>query len=332
MANGAVTGELELRNGRCWSAWIGSLVVHFLAITALVYLSAGDSVVLPIDSNLIVTPLVYRQPVRNITDPPVRISHIPKAIRMPGPAPAPKVQEAKQFQAVLRESSHHASIQVPEAEVQVQTPLVPARLETASLPRAAAPPVAKASVKTDVFGTTGNSPSGTVPSPRLEVHTGGFGGTDGAQGQAPGAGNGKGGGVHTGGFGDSTGSGGGAAGSGGSRAAMVADAGFGTATAPAPAPRRTQVAASESPVEVVWKPRPVYTEEARARKLEGNVTLEVVFRANGQVQVIRVTRGLGSGLDESARAAAEQIRFHPAKKDGIAIDRAGVIEITFELS
>jgi TonB family protein len=58
----------------------------------------------------------------------------------------------------------------------------------------------------------------------------------------------------------------------------------------------------------------------------------VVFRATGDVHVIRVVRGLGSGLDESARTAAEQIRFRPGKKDGVAVDRTGVVTITFELS
>jgi hypothetical protein len=58
----------------------------------------------------------------------------------------------------------------------------------------------------------------------------------------------------------------------------------------------------------------------------------VVFRAAGDVHVIRVVRGLGSGLDESARTAAEQIHFRPGKKDGVAVDRTGLVTITFELS
>jgi TonB family protein len=113
---------------------------------------------------------------------------------------------------------------------------------------------------------------------------------------------------------------------------VVAAAGFGsTAVQNAPA-HRVEAGAAETPVEVIWKPKPLYTEEARAKKLEGNVTLEVVFRATGEVQVIRVVRGLGSGLDESARSAAEQIRFHPGKKDGVPVDRTGLVQITFELS
>jgi TonB family protein len=82
----------------------------------------------------------------------------------------------------------------------------------------------------------------------------------------------------------------------------------------------------------MWKPKPLYTAEARAKNLEGNVTLEVVFLATGNIQVVRVVRGLGCGLDESARNAAEQIRFHPGKRGGVPVDRTGLVQITFELS
>ena len=62
-------------------------------------------------------------------------------------------------------------------------------------------------------------------------------------------------------------------------------------------------------VEITFKPNPVYTDEARKLKLEGEVLLEVMFGANGQLQVIRVVRGLGHGLDEAAIAAAAQNTF-----------------------
>jgi TonB family protein len=323
-----LTGELNSQSIRRWSAWGYSLLGHFVAVTALILLPAGESSAPPLPvpvHRTILMPLVYWSPERPVTAPPVRISHTP-ALEPPRRTP-------KQFRAALREPVPVVALKAPEAEPQVQAALAPVRLENVSLPHAAAPPVPKAPVKTDVFGTTGNSPNGPTPSSRLDVHTGGFGGTDEARGQASGAGRGNGAGVRTGAFGDSAGSGGPVSGSGSGRAGPVADAGFGNAAAQGPAPRRTQAAqVAETPVEVIWKPKPAYTEEARAKKLEGNVTLEVVFRATGQVQVIRVTRGLGFGLDESARTAAEQIRFHPGKKDGVPVDRTGLVEITFEIS
>jgi TonB family protein len=162
------------------------------------------------------------------------------------------------------------------------------------------------------------------------VQTGGFDSPRGSGGLvAKGASAGS---VHLGGFGDSASGNGSGHGGGGQ---VVTNAGFGDGAARAAAPgpaRRAEAAPAETPVEVLWKPKPAYTTEARSKKLEGAVTLEVVFHASGQVQVLRVVHGLGSGLDESARTAAEQIRFRPGKKDGVPVDRTGLVQITFELS
>ena len=75
-------------------------------------------------------------------------------------------------------------------------------------------------------------------------------------------------------------------------------------------------APATTPVEITFKPNPVYTDEARSLKLEGEVLLEVSFSANGTLHVNRVVRGLGHGLDEAAIAAANKIRFKPALRDG----------------
>jgi TonB family protein len=114
----------------------------------------------------------------------------------------------------------------------------------------------------------------------------------------------------------------------------VKSAGFGdaqtqAATTPNPAPTRVPV---QTPVEIISKPRPLYTPEARAGKLEGEVLLEVVFSAAGAVHVVKVVRGLGLGLDESAWQAASQIRFRPGTRDGVPVDMKGIVHIVFELS
>jgi TonB family protein len=83
--------------------------------------------------------------------------------------------------------------------------------------------------------------------------------------------------------------------------------------------------------EILSKPRPHYTEEALKAKIEGEVSLEVLFRANGRAQVLRVLQGLGHGLDEQAVQAAEQIKFKPAEHDGSAVDSTFVVYIIFEL-
>jgi TonB family protein len=99
------------------------------------------------------------------------------------------------------------------------------------------------------------------------------------------------------------------------------------AAPPAPPPQRI-----DTPVEVVFKPTPDYTEEARALKLEGEVLLEVEFTASSQVRVLRVVRGLGHGLDESAVHAAEHMRFKPAIGGGRPIDFRTTVHIVFRLT
>lgn len=104
--------------------------------------------------------------------------------------------------------------------------------------------------------------------------------------------------------------------------------GFGSA---APA-RKQQEQARTTPLVLLSKPRPGYTEEARKLKIEGDVTLQVRFTASGQVEVLRVVRGLGYGLDQLAQRAAQRIHFKPATRDGHPIDEVTVIHVTFQLA
>lgn len=85
-------------------------------------------------------------------------------------------------------------------------------------------------------------------------------------------------------------------------------------------------------VEITFKPNPVYSEEARSLKLEGEVLLEVMFGANGQLHVNRVARGLGHGLDEAAIAAANKMRFKPALRNGQAMDSTAIVHVVFQLA
>src|SRR5580698_10099905 len=87
-----------------------------------------------------------------------------------------------------------------------------------------------------------------------------------------------------------------------------------------------------SSVEITYKPNPIYTDEARNLKLEGEVLLEVQFAANGQLHVNRVVRGLGHGLDEAAVAAANKMRFKPAMRNGQAMDSTAVVHVVFQMA
>jgi TonB family protein len=104
----------------------------------------------------------------------------------------------------------------------------------------------------------------------------------------------------------------------------------------ASAPPQASVAAVtkpiDRPVEIVSKPTPEYTDEARSARIEGTVSLELEFTAAGDVRVLRVVRGLGHGLDEAAQRAAVRIRFKPAQSDGRPVDSRATVHITFRLS
>jgi TonB family protein len=202
----------------------------------------------------------------------------------------------------------------------------------------------------------GASQQARLNKPAREVQTGGFGDPNGIRGTSdkkgpatmpalgafnmpagPGNGNGTGGSrgaqgtVASSGFGDVAGGGNGVHQRQGQ--GTVRTAGFSPVAAPQAAPKpRTEEKAHVKPVEILYKPRPAYTDEARQLHVEGEVLVEVMFTAGGQLQVRRVVKGLGHGLDESALRAAQQIRFRPAQRDGEPYDSAALVHIVFELA
>jgi TonB family protein len=225
-----------------------------------------------------------------------------------------------------------------------------------AIPPIAAPVIPKQLVKTDVFSTGSSAPQTIAKTPD-KVQTGGFGDPNGvpakaSQGKAA---------VNIAQFGSydlpsGPGNGNGTAGANGSRG-VVASSGFGNGTSTAdnrPVTRNSvrqagfgdadvpaaptvhshsaEAAAKIIPAEILSKPNPVYTEEARGLHIQGEVLLEVVLQASGKLQVVRVVRGLGHGLDDSAVHAAEQIHFKPALHDGQPADSTAVLHIVFQLA
>jgi TonB family protein len=114
----------------------------------------------------------------------------------------------------------------------------------------------------------------------------------------------------------------------------IAESGFAAQASLQTGPRissNPQLITSE-PVQILQKPRPAYSPEARIAQIEGEVVIEAVFTAEGEVRVIRVVQGLGHGLDENAVAAARAIRFAPARRDRRPIDMNGIVRISFQLA
>ncbi len=199
----------------------------------------------------------------------------------------------------------------------------------------------------------GSSAIPTLRKPREQVQTGGFGDPNGvptnnntnrnvniAQAGSfdlptgAGVGNGTGGAKGAKGVVASTGFGNGVAvgGNGGGNHGTVQQGTFDVKAADVPKVRQTAVASNTKPVEILSVPKPVYTDQGKANRIEGDVLVQVVFTASGDVKVLRVVRGLGYGLDDSAIAAARQIRFKPAQQDGQPVDFPAIAHITFELA
>jgi TonB family protein len=200
----------------------------------------------------------------------------------------------------------------------------------------------------------GSSAVPDLKKPRAEVQTGGFGDPDGARDSGKtnrtpniaefgmydlpsgsGVGNGTGGRkgvsgvVSSAGFGNGVATDRRAVKNGGVQQGLFAD---GRQTTSGPKPKQVAESPRSTPVEILFKPKPSYTDSARAKKIEGEVLVEVDFLATGEVQVLQVTKGLGEGLDEAAEAAARQIRFKPATEDGQPVDSTAVVHIVFQLA
>ena len=86
-----------------------------------------------------------------------------------------------------------------------------------------------------------------------------------------------------------------------------------------------------SPPTILFKVDPQYSEEARKARYQGTVVLEAIVRSDGTVDILRVVRSLGFGLDENAIRALKQWKFRPGLRNGQPVDVALNIEVNFNL-
>lgn len=318
------------------AGYLGQIVLLvFFATTSISFMAPVLSPIDTRESVHLVAPVLA--PVPQESNPVV------EARRMPAPKPIvpPQVQAKPPLVAP-------PPIEAPKVEV--------ARVTPPTVTAAATPDT----LRSPEFAPRGSSAPVTEHKPPRQVQTGGFGDPNGVPANSnstgkgpviakvgsfdlpsgPGSGNGTGGAKGTPGIVASAGFGNGIAGPGDGGASTKGDGkvrstNFGNAVpAPSDGPKRQAATtpSKETPVSLLSKPVPSYTLEARQRKIEGDVELEVEFTATGQVRVLRVVQGLGYGLDESAVKAAEKIRFAPARRDGQAIDSQGRLRIVFRLS
>ncbi|MDQ3180235.1 MAG: energy transducer TonB [Acidobacteriota bacterium] len=84
-------------------------------------------------------------------------------------------------------------------------------------------------------------------------------------------------------------------------------------------------------IKITSKPKPPFTDAARQNQIQGVVRLRVTFLASGQIGSISPVQGLSGGLTEQAIAAARNIRFEPAKRNGVPYTVVKQVEYNFTL-
>jgi TonB family protein len=86
------------------------------------------------------------------------------------------------------------------------------------------------------------------------------------------------------------------------------------------------------PPKAIYQPMPSYTEEARLKRIEGWILLQVFVRKDGTVGDAKVLKGLGCGLDESAiNTITKEWRFEPGTVNGQPVDIQATVEVSFRL-
>jgi TonB family protein len=147
-------------------------------------------------------------------------------------------------------------------------------------------------------------------------------GTGGGQGTGNGTGQGSGNGTGTGsGNGSGSGSGNGSGNGDG-------DGPGGGGSPPPPKPNLTAVT---QPLKILYKPKGTYTDEARTNNVQGTVRLKITLLASGQIGSITPVTRLPHGLTEQAIAAARQIKFEPAKVNGVPVSKIVTFDYGFNI-
>jgi TonB family protein len=319
---------------------VQSVVVTFFIITAVLY---PEVLVVPVHdyhfASLVSTPPPAPQtpaPVRNL---PVPVPEISDPI-------TPRLEAMRVPAELVQKNTPIPEEQAPKVTLAADKELLPD----------VKPAIPRPPVKTNVF-SQGSAATPTIAGAPQKVQTGGFGDPNGvpaadnhghpitrAQGGSintsygAGSGNGTGGSHGARGVVASTGFGSGVATGNSKGMSSTRDAvrqgGFGDADVVTSEPKAKSAdpVVKTLPVEITFKPRPIYTDEGRQLKIEGEVLLDVVFSASGQIRIVKVVHGLGHGLDESAVRAAEKIQFKPAQTDGHPADFEAVLHIQFQLA
>lgn len=84
-------------------------------------------------------------------------------------------------------------------------------------------------------------------------------------------------------------------------------------------------------LQILKKPLPSYTREARRHSTRGLVILRAMLASDQTVKHIEVVTGLPDGLSDKAIEAARRIKFTPARKDGKPVSVWVMLEYRFSI-
>ena len=84
--------------------------------------------------------------------------------------------------------------------------------------------------------------------------------------------------------------------------------------------------------ETIFRVTPRYTEAARIAHRQGVVILQATIDRTGHVTDVRLVKGLGLGLDESAISAVQQWRFKPAALAGRPVPVYFQLSVNFTIT
>lgn len=304
-----------------------SLLVHIGLLSSLILLPLVFTSSLKVSYDVVQVAPPLEKPAALVEAVPIPVRPIEPLIKAPRPAVVTEPEPPR----ILKPPERR--VEVPAAEpVKVEEPVAPVSVPAVT-PRVAVPEPAIApprpAVQTGVFS---NTDAATVNAPSRNVQTGAFGDPNGvplknskraANIASVGAGFAA---AATAGY---------AGGLQGTAGRSVRQGGFEAVQEAAPHPARkldADAGPPDKPVEILFKPRPDYTEEARKLRVEGEVLVHVLFKASGEISVIDIVRGLGHGLDETAMRAAQEIRFKPAMRQNQPVDSAATVHIIFQLA
>jgi TonB family protein len=88
----------------------------------------------------------------------------------------------------------------------------------------------------------------------------------------------------------------------------------------------------DSRAQIIAKPKPGYTKEARRNGVQGFVTLKLLLSGRGTIARVRVLKRLPAGLTENAIRAACKLQFKPAIKNGRPVAQWVTADYLFRLA